>query len=73
VIDLAAHGQTEVTERLAHRWPGFSDDAMHRLLAGAGLNPGTRIPIPGPLELRIWPATRAPATVASETTLHAHV
>ena len=33
VIDLAQHDRDDLLTRLAHRWPGFSDDAM-RGLAG---------------------------------------
>ena len=33
VIDLAQHGRDDLLTRLAHRWPGFSDDAMRDLLA----------------------------------------
>ena len=40
VIDLAQHGRDDLLTRLAHRWPGFSDEAMHRLLAGIGMQPG---------------------------------
>ncbi len=72
VIDLAAHTRTDLTERLAHRWPGFSNDAMHRLLVGAGLNPGTSLTIPGPLDLRIWPASRPAEPIPKITVAHAH-
>ena len=72
VIDLAAHTRTDLTDGLAHRWPGFSDDAMHRLLVGAGLSPGTRLAIPGPLELRIWPASRPGNEISLSTLAHAH-
>ena len=37
VLDLREHGETWVRERLGDRWPGFSDDALRRLLADAGL------------------------------------
>ena len=72
VIDLAAHTRTDLTERLAHRWPGFSNDAMHRLLVGAGLNPGTSLTIPGPFDLRIWPASRPAEPIPKITVAHAH-
>jgi len=58
VIDLADHVRSDLTARLAHRWPGFADTAMRALLAGAGLRPGLPVSIPGPLEIRLWPATR---------------
>ena len=37
VLDLREHGETWVRERLGDRWLGFSDDALRRLLADAGL------------------------------------
>jgi ArsR family transcriptional regulator len=58
VVDLAQHGREDVTARLAHRWPGFSDDAMRALLAQAGMRQGEAIAIEGPLAIRLWPATR---------------
>ena len=65
VIDLAAHERADLTAKLAHRWPGFSDAAMHELLANAGLDGGEAVTIPGPLDVRIWPATRV-ADAAAE-------
>ena len=59
VIDLAAHTRTDLTERLAHRWPGFADGAMTALMAQAGLAPGGAATVPGPLDVRIWPAALA--------------
>jgi SAM-dependent methyltransferase len=56
VVDLAAHGRSELAERLAHRWPGFADEAMAALLAGAGLECGPPVSVPGPMEVRLWPA-----------------
>ena len=73
VIDLAAHTRTDLSQPLAHRWPGFSDDTLHRLMVGAGLNPGARLAIPGPLELRIWPASRPAEFVLNALITHAHV
>jgi len=58
VVDLASHAREDLTSKRAHRWPGFSDQAIHRLLTDAGLNPGTAMTIPGPLDVRIWCATR---------------
>lgn len=58
VIDLAEHARADLTAKLAHRWPGFADTAIRALLTGAGLRPGTPVSIPGPLEIRLWPATR---------------
>ncbi|MDR3537043.1 MAG: metalloregulator ArsR/SmtB family transcription factor [Acetobacteraceae bacterium] len=58
VIDLAEHERADLSARLAHRWPGFSDDAMHRLLSDAGLACGPAVTIDGPLAVRLWTATR---------------
>lgn len=59
VIDLAGHSRDDLLSRLAHRWPGFSDDAMRGLLEGAGMRQGVPLTIDGPLAIRLWPATRA--------------
>jgi ArsR family transcriptional regulator len=59
VIDLAHHGRDDLVARLAHRWPGFTDEAMRALLAQAGLQQGEPRTIDGPLAIRLWPATRA--------------
>lgn len=67
VIDLAAHARDDVATKLAHRWPGFSDDAMVRLFAAAGLSPGKPIAVPGVLEVRLWPAARPAAAQALRT------
>ncbi len=65
VIDLAQHGRDDLLSRLAHRWPGFSDETMRSLLEGAGMRPGMPRTIDGPLVIRLWPATRtADAPVA---------
>ena len=37
VLDLREHDQDWVTERLGDRWRGFNEDALGKLLAGAGL------------------------------------
>jgi ubiquinone/menaquinone biosynthesis C-methylase UbiE len=59
LIDLAHHGRGDLLTKLAHRWPGFTDDVMRGLLADAGLLQGEPVAIEGPLAIRIWPATRA--------------
>jgi ubiquinone/menaquinone biosynthesis C-methylase UbiE len=64
VIDLAQHGRDDLLTRLAHRWPGFSDEAMHRLLAGIGMQPAAPVMIDGPLSVELWPAMTAQAPVA---------
>ena len=69
VIDLASHTRTDLAGKLAHRWPGFSDDAMRALLTEAGLDTGHPLTIEGPLSVRLWPAMRladAPAARSHE-------
>lgn len=60
VIDLAPHDRAELLSRLAHRWPGFSDQEMRGLLAGAGMQQGEAVEIAATaaLTIRLWPATR---------------
>jgi len=58
VIDLARHAREDIATKLAHRWPGFDDATMAELLGEAGLYGGPPLIVPGPLEIRIWPATR---------------
>jgi ubiquinone/menaquinone biosynthesis C-methylase UbiE len=69
VVDLAPHENAEALQRLAHRWPGFSDAAMHGLLAGAGLASGTPESVPGPLTVRLWSAERLGADAAPQPEL----
>lgn len=57
VVDLAAHDRAALSERLAHRWPGFADAAMRTLLADATLAPGPGRTVPGPIDIRVWSAT----------------
>lgn len=67
VIDLAAHSRSDLTERLAHRWPGFADGGMTALMTQTGLVPGAPVTVSGPLDVRIWPATLpVPAHAAKE-------
>jgi ArsR family transcriptional regulator len=61
VIDLAQHGQTDLTSKLAHRWPGFSDDAINQMFTSAEVEWRDPVTIPGPLAVRIWPAIRMAA------------
>ena len=58
VIDLAAHARADLTAKRAHRWPGFSDAAIHGFLTSAGLSKPGAMTIPGPLDVRIWSANR---------------
>ncbi|MBW4091980.1 MAG: metalloregulator ArsR/SmtB family transcription factor [Proteobacteria bacterium] len=71
VVDLASHGRADVMQRLAHRWPGFGDDALQRMFTAAGLIPGAPLAIPGALAVRLWPAERtaaAPTAPAADPT-----
>ena len=69
IVDLAAHGRADLVERLAHRWPGFSDDQMQDLLQSAGLTTTAPTRIAGPFEVRIWQARpQHAAALTLETT-----
>jgi ArsR family transcriptional regulator len=68
LIDLAEHNRRDLTDRLAHRWPGFSDDAIQALCVARTLAPGEPLTISGPLPVRIWPAT-APAHASTQPSL----
>jgi ArsR family transcriptional regulator len=57
VIDLTQHRRDDLQARLAHRWPGFSDEAMQTLLAGIGMQPAAPVTIDGPLTIQLWTAT----------------
>jgi ubiquinone/menaquinone biosynthesis C-methylase UbiE len=69
VIDLAAHGQTDLTGKLAHRWPGFSDETINRMFTTAEVEWRDPVTIPGPLAVRIWPAIRVMADATPELVL----
>ena len=56
VVDLAAHDRADCRERLAHRWPGFTDDRIALLFEEAGLAPSGPVSVPGPMEVRLWSA-----------------
>lgn len=56
VIDLQEHDRSDLTEKLAHRWPGFSDAAIGRMFTAAGVMPAEPVTIPAPLPIRIWSA-----------------
>jgi ubiquinone/menaquinone biosynthesis C-methylase UbiE len=72
VIDLGEHDHADVTGKLAHRWPGFSDQTMHEIFSSAGIAPRDPMTIAGPLPIRIWPATRTAAAAANSTLERAH-
>lgn len=58
VIELAAHEQSALAERLAHRWPGFSAEALYDLQQDAGFLPETIETIAGPLCVIVQTACR---------------
>ena len=58
IIDLAPHDEIGLTGKFAHRWPGFADDVIDRMFAAADVTARAPVAIPGPLPIRIWPATR---------------
>ncbi len=68
VVDLAEHTRGDLTDRLAHRWPGFADAAMRAAFDRVGLRPSVPVSVPGPLEVRLWsgvmPAPAADAYAA---------
>lgn len=64
VVDLLRHDWTAVTDRLAHRWPGFGDDEMAGLMEEAGLRPNQALSVSGPLETRLWAAILPVGAVA---------
>jgi ArsR family transcriptional regulator len=66
VIDLAEHDRTDMTDKLAHRWPGFSDEAINRMFTAAEVEWRDPVTVPGPLPIRIWPAIRAMADATPE-------
>jgi ArsR family transcriptional regulator len=68
LIDLAPHERKDLTDRLAHRWPGFPDEAIDALFGALSLAPGAPTTIAGPLPVRIWPAT-APAEATAPASL----
>ncbi len=57
VVDLAAHDRSALSDRLAHRWPGFDDTTMQGLLADAGLSAPPARRVPGAIDVKIWSAT----------------
>ena len=72
VVDLAEHGRDDLTERLAHRWPGFTDAAMQAAFDRVGVRLTVPLSVPGPLEVRLWSGV-TPAPVAdAHLTQRAH-
>jgi ArsR family transcriptional regulator len=67
LIDLAEHTRTDLTDKLAHRWPGFSDAGIERMFSAAGLQRAEPVAIAGKLPVRIWPAVRMAAATITPT------
>jgi len=65
-IDLAAHADTDAVQRLAHRWPGFTEIQMRQHMTAAGLTQAAVSAVPGRLEIRLWSATKATAVPAHD-------
>jgi ubiquinone/menaquinone biosynthesis C-methylase UbiE/DNA-binding transcriptional ArsR family regulator len=66
VIELATHDRQDLTARMAHRRPGFSDQQMRELLRNAGMAAEPPTPVPGPLIIKLWSATTHAETTASQ-------
>ena len=60
VADLGPHQRADLLAKNAHRWPGFDDAAMAGWLGAAGCAAMAPVSVPGPLEVRLWPARRVP-------------
>jgi ArsR family transcriptional regulator len=65
IADLAPHGSAALLEGQAHRWPGFDDAAIAGWLGPAGCAPLPSVSIPGPVEVRLWPARRLAVPLAA--------
>ena len=72
VIDLAEHDRTDLTGKLAHRWAGFSDDAINQMFDAAGIVWDPPVGIPAKLPIRIWPAMRMHVAAADQPLERAH-
>ena len=57
VVDLARHNRADISSRLAHRQPGFTDAELGGMLHAAGLHSAEPISVPGTLETRLWSAS----------------
>jgi SAM-dependent methyltransferase len=64
IIDLAPHAREDMASKRAHRWSGFSDTAINQLVSAVNLAQGDAVTIPGPLDVRIWCATRMHEVIA---------
>ncbi len=59
IVELAAHGRADLTERFAHRWPGFSPDQLAALLGANALLADTPAVVDAPLPILVCPARRS--------------
>ncbi len=60
IADLGPHQRAELLAKNAHRWPGFDDAAIAGWLGAAGCAALAPVSVPGPIEVRLWPARRIP-------------
>jgi ArsR family transcriptional regulator len=58
LIDLNEHDRSDLTAKLAHRWPGFSDIEINRMFTEVDVQWRDPVTIPATLPIRIWAATR---------------
>ena len=72
VVDLAEHGRDDLTDRLAHRWPGFTDAAMQAAFDRVGLRLAVPLSVPGPLEVRLWSGVMPTPAADAYLTERAH-
>ncbi len=72
VIDLAAHARADLASARAHRWLGFSDADVHEFFRISRLDAGDAVTITGPLDVRIWSATRT-MTARREASVESYV
>ncbi len=72
VVDLAEHARDDLTDRLAHRWPGFTDAVMQAAFDRVGLRPAAPLSVPGPLEVRLWSGVMPTPPADTYRTEHAH-
>ena len=62
IVDFAPHGLVELRDEHAHRWLGFSEAEMARLLEHADMEPGRPIYLESdPLTVCIWTARKSAA------------
>ncbi len=65
IVDFAPHGLSVLRDEHAHRWLGFSEADMSRLLADADLEPESPVYLEGdPLTVCIWVAMKPLAPAA---------